>query len=86
MTRDEAIREACEIVNIAYQSVGNFSTASDCFCGDAFNSLPAKFKPMAKGLPYCNDGKALAYVRVAVLEKLKRDGHSIKGIKEEVKP
>jgi hypothetical protein len=70
MTRDQAIREACSIVALAFHSMGDYSSASDGFCGDC---------PAAKHREwgYSNDGKALEYVRMAVLKALKADGFKI---------
>lgn len=69
MTRDEAITEACAIVALAYRSIGDYSTASDGFC--------PRCRQGREGWTYENDGRILAYVRHAVLDALKRDGHKI---------
>ena len=63
MTRQEAIQHACETVSLAYISIGDFSEPSDCFCDNSRD--------------YQNEGKALAYVRKAVLAQLKTDGFTI---------
>ena len=72
LLREEAIQEACEIVALAYRSIGDYSRASDGFCqkcqdlhGGAWN--------------YANQGGALEYVRRAVLDALKRDGYGVSG-------
>lgn len=71
MTREEAIREACSIVSLAFRSIGDFEFASDGFCRDCEVSW------MTFGDGYHNAGKALDYVRAAVLDALKRDGYEI---------
>ena len=70
MNKQDAIRTACEIVALAYRSIGDYSHASDGFCdicethhGQAWN--------------YANEGFALQYVREAVLQKLHQDGFEI---------
>lgn len=67
MTKNEAIKEACEIVSLAYHSIGDYSRPCDCLCGDNLLSI----------LSYQNDGQTLGFVRRAVLEKLERDGISV---------
>ena len=69
MTRDEAVAEACEIVALAYHSLGDFSNASDGFC--------LWCPGTTSQWDYRNDGHALAYVRGTVLERLRRDGHAV---------
>ncbi len=64
MTKLESIEAACRIVSIAYRSIGDYNTASDCFC-------------QGGGWNYQNQGFALKYVRAAVIEKLKADGYQI---------
>ena len=66
MTRIEAIREACEIVGLAYHSVGDYSKANDCFCVD--------YPGLGK---FSNQGGALEFVRQAVLGKLQKDGFRV---------
>ena len=70
MTKQEAIREACSIVSLAYRSVGDYSTASDGFCDECEGRVGADGN-------YSNQGFALQYVREAVLQKLHRDGHTV---------
>jgi hypothetical protein len=62
MTKQEAIKEACAIVALAYHSVGEYTHSSDGFCGCS---------PFEN---YQNDGIALNYVREAVLQRLAKDG------------
>lgn len=61
--RAEVIREVCEIVALAYHSVGDYSHASDCFCDN---------KSGVSG--FRNEMQSVDFVRQAVLEKLVRDG------------
>lgn len=69
MTKDEATSEACAIVALVYRSIGDYASPSDGFCLKC---------PAAHGQwHFQNQGKALAYVRAAVVEKLARDGHKI---------
>lgn len=73
MTRIEATQEACEIVSLAWASIG-FPNASDGFC------LKCRKKQRRIGMllsDYRNDGEGLDYVRRAVLAQLKRDGFSV---------
>lgn len=70
MTRDEATREACAIVALAYKSIGNLTHPSDGFCSKCETHCGPTWN-------YQNAGKALAYVRRAVVKQLKRDGHKI---------
>ena len=72
MNRQEAIKEACNIVGLAYHSVGDYSHASDGFCDECE-------KHQSRLSSYANQGKALAYVRKAVLNQLKADGFEIDG-------
>ncbi len=69
MTIEEAIREACRIVALAYKSIGDYRHASDGFCDLCPNSGdPESFR---------NEGKAIEYVRLAVVARLKADGYGI---------
>ena len=70
MNRQEAIREACDIVGLAYHSVGDYSHASDGFCDECE-------KHQSHLSNYSNQGTALDYVRKAVLNQLKADGFEI---------
>ena len=69
MNRQETIEAVCEIVELAYRSIANFDSASDCFCNEPVEC--------DLGNTYRNEGKAIDYVRTAVLEALKRDGFEI---------
>lgn len=70
MTRNDAIKHACETVALAYHSIGDYTEPSDGFCRDCNPSD----KPASS---YLNSGNALRYVRDAVVEKLRRDGFVI---------
>ena len=70
MTREESIKSVCSIVALAYRSIGDYSRASDGFCEQCRNMLPASWQ-------YENSGAAIDYVRKAVVEQLKRDGIDI---------
>jgi len=68
MTQVEVICEACRIVSLAYQSIGDFSYASDGFCQLCNDRYSGN---------YHNEGKALEYVRLAVIRALKQDGYFV---------
>ena len=70
MTRDEAIREVCSIVALAYHSIGNYSQPSDGFCDMCPSGKHGAWS-------YQNAGRAIDYVRRAVVLLLHSDGHSI---------
>lgn len=67
MTKEEAIAYACRIVAMAYRSIGDYSSPCDCFCMNSH--IPDSH--------YQNTGDVLRYIRTAVVEKLKADGHRI---------
>lgn len=71
MTKVEAITEACEIIALAFHSIGDYTHSSDGFCPRC-QCMPSMY-----GKDYRNDGKAIEYVRQAVLAKLKADGFKI---------
>lgn len=84
MTRQEAITEVCQIVALAYGSINNFSTASDCFCEEGAEARIEKAEGpcVVDGVrrrmtTYRNEGVTIVYVRQAVMEKLKKDGYTI---------
>lgn len=68
LTAEAAIWEACDIVGMAYHSIGDYSQPSDGFCREC----------VGRGLSYQNAGGALEYVRRAVIEKLQRDGFTVR--------
>jgi len=71
LTRDEVLIEACSVFALVYHSKGDYSKPCDGFCPRC---------PSGVGHDDCyfrNSGEVLDYVRVAVLEKLKRDGFKI---------
>lgn len=68
MNHQEAIREACSIVALAFHSIGDYSRPSDGFC----DRCPYSGTPH-----YSNSGHILEYVRLATLARLKADGYEI---------
>lgn len=70
MTKQEAIRETCSIIALAYHSIGDYSEPSDGFC-DKCEKLHGIL------WNYQNSGKTIQYVREAVLKALKADGHKV---------
>jgi len=68
MTREEATIEACAVFGLAHHSIGDYSKPSDGFC-----SVCSKFDDG----DYQNSGQILEYVRLAVVEKLLKDGFTI---------
>jgi hypothetical protein len=66
MSKDKAIQEVCAIVGLAYHTIANYEHASDGFCSKC-----------SHGYSYQNSGKAIEYVRQAVLLRLKQDGYTI---------
>jgi hypothetical protein len=69
MTKEEVVEQVCAIVAIAYHSIGNYESASDGFCN--------RCTRYASNETYRNDGKAIDYVREAVVNQLKKDGYKI---------
>ncbi len=73
MTRIQATEQACEIVSLAWASLG-CPGASDGFCLKCrrkqrqFRMWPSDYR---------NDAAGLDYVRKAVLQQLRRDGHKV---------
>ena len=72
MTRDEVLEHICTTVALVYQSIGDYTEASDGFC----KKCPFWNKPNA----FSHSGKTLRYVRDAVVAKLKADGYQIANI------
>lgn len=70
LTEQEVIRAVCAIVSLAYHSIGDYSEASDGFCETCRAQHGSNWN-------YANSGRTIEYVRQAVLEKLKADGHKI---------
>jgi hypothetical protein len=70
LSKEEAIKEACSIVALAYRSIGDYRHASDGFC----QTCKDQHGP-AWG--FANQGFTLDYVRQAVVAALKRDGFTI---------
>jgi hypothetical protein len=71
MTRQDVLKHLCQTVGLVYQTLGNFTQPSDGFCSDC----PAQ---QGRGWTFNHSGETLDYVRVAVLEKLVRDGYTPK--------
>jgi hypothetical protein len=67
MKRREAIQEACSIVSLAYQAVGDYRYPSDGFCARCQKSHDG-------GNGFQNEGKALDFVRLAVVREILRRG------------
>lgn len=73
MNKKEAIQEACSIVYLAWNSIGDFAIPCDCFCSECKDIVPKennKFK--------IADKATFDYVREAVKEKLIKDGFTVK--------
>jgi len=71
LDREAAIAEACSITALVYHSIGDYSHASDGFCAKC------AARDFAHLTDYRNAGRTLAYVRLAAVEKLQRDGFRI---------
>lgn len=71
MTRDEVVTESCALLGLVFFSIGDFTEPCDGFCSKCVNGINTD------DTYYRNSGKVLDYVRLAVVEKLKRDGHKI---------
>ena len=65
MTKDDAIEQSCSIIALAYHSLGDYTTASDGFCRRC-DDIPR--------LEYRNEGLAIEFVRLAVVEALNARG------------
>lgn len=70
MTKQEAIRTVCQIIGLVYHSFKDYSKACDCFC-DQQNRTMGSFQFQ------CERPDIFDYIRQAVLERLKREGHEI---------
>lgn len=68
MTHEAVIRHLCETVATVYRTIGDYAHESDGFC----HRCPPQTDPNAWN--FRHRGLTLEYVRVAVLEKLTRDG------------
>lgn len=79
MTKESAIKEACEIVALVYKSIGDYTYSSDCFCTPAEN-LYAYYPESS----YRNSGEALWYVKNAVIKQLRADGYKLFQIEETI--
>lgn len=70
MTREDAVRQACEIMALAYHSIGEYAMPADGFC----DKCPAA---TVHAWGYSNSGEVFDYVRKAVLNQLAADGHRV---------
>ena len=70
----DTLREICKTYAMAYKSIGDYTYASDGFCDMCPYSA---LHDGASEDSYKNDGKIIEFVRLAVVEKLKRDGYEI---------
>lgn len=68
MTREEVLYEVCSIVALVYDSIGDYTRASDGFCTTCMERNYGYYE---------NDGAAIEYVRLAVVAALNRDGYEI---------
>lgn len=71
MTRQEATIEACAVFSLAYHSIGDYRQPADGFCDKCPGGRHGA------EWSYQNAGHIFQYVRAAVIEKLKRDGHTV---------
>jgi len=69
MQKYDAIRHVCATVGMAYHTIGDYQYPSDGFCSEC---------QQVQAGNYQNNRDALRYVRLAVLEKLRRDGYTPK--------
>lgn len=73
MTRSEAIIEACRTRALVYRTIGNYEEPCDGFCDIC--AKECGWTATDEGFR-CGD-TVTEYIRMAVLEKLKRDGYEI---------
>lgn len=71
-TPEDAAEEMCAILGLAFYSIGDFGSPCDGFCLRCPNGIGS-----GREHYYRNSGEVIEYVRTAVVEKLKRDGHKI---------
>lgn len=69
--KSEVIKEACSIVYLVYNTIGDYSDPCDCFCEESNDRD-------AKGWSFTHSDKVLKYIEQAVKEKLLKDGYKIK--------
>lgn len=63
-SRQRIIEKLCTITGIVYNSIGDYTHASDCICDPKKENV-------------AHDGQTLDYILQAVVEKLQRDGYEI---------
>lgn len=69
--KSEVVKEACAIVGMVYNSIGDFSEPCDCFCEKSIDLE-------AQGWSFAHSDNVLNYIEKAVKEKLLKDGYKIK--------
>lgn len=69
MKLNEVIKEYCRIQALVYLSIDDPTNPSDGFCEDCPGSTNPQY--------FRHSGDTIKYIRQAVLEKLRADGHSI---------
>jgi hypothetical protein len=69
MTRQEAIRRACQLTALVFRSIGDYSRPSDGFC----DLCPAGKTDSTWN--FSHSGITFEYILDAIVEKLKADGH-----------
>lgn len=65
MTHQEVITALCRTVGMVYNTIGDYSQSSDCFC-----DVGKENKPF-----FSHSGETIQYIHDAVVEKLRRDGY-----------
>ena len=68
MTVIQATRELCSIMGLAQKSIRDFEHPNDGVCDLCRGRTSVEFE---------NSGKSIEYVRAAVVDALRRDGHTI---------
>ena len=69
LTRDQAIRAACALTGLVYHSRGDYSQPSDGFCSTCLAQQDPRWT-------FTNTGETLAYIRDAVIARLKAEGYT----------
>ena len=68
MTHEQVLHHLCTTVGLVYKTIGDYTEASDGFCGQCTATMGG-----IRGFQH--SGRTLKYVRQAVVEKLARDGY-----------
>ena len=74
MTYKEVIKHLCQTVGVVFNTIKDYSKASDCFCNENARTSQS----------FLHSGITLKYVRDAVIEKLKRDGYNPDEVLEKI--